>query len=130
MYNLTSSCGEKNHTKGSKTWNELLNISCRTKDVNYVIDCRKMAMVKCRLVNERMGSKRGRKRERCRDVGSSVRACSDMLDVDGTGVVWHITLLIQCISGCEQLARDSQPLQFTLLLLTILLRINLFPSLS
>ena len=96
--------------------------------MNYVIDCRKMAMVKYRLVNERMGSERGWKRERCRDVGSLVRARSDMLDVDGTGVVWHITPLIQCISGCEQLARESQSLQFTLLLLTILLRINLFPS--
>ncbi|KYN14217.1 hypothetical protein ALC57_13384 [Trachymyrmex cornetzi] len=89
-----------------------------------------MAMVECRLVNERMGSEKGRKRGRRRDVGSLVRAPSDMLDVGGTGVVWHITPLIQCISGCEQLARESQPLQFTLLLLAILLRVNLFPSLS
>lgn len=51
--------------------------------------------------------KRGRRR---RDAGSLVRARLDMLDVGGTGVVRHITPLIQCISGCEQLARESQPL--------------------
>lgn len=49
----------------------------------------------------------GRRR---RDAGSLVRARLDMLDVGGTGVVRHITPLIQCISGCEQLARESQPL--------------------
>lgn len=74
--------------------------------MNYVIDCRKMAMVEYRLLSERTG-KRGRRR---RDAGSLVRARLDMLDVGGTGVVWHITPLIQCISGCEQLARESQPL--------------------
>lgn len=79
--------------------------------MNYVIDCREMAMVECRLVSERMGSERGRKRgRRRRDAGSLVRARLDMLDVGGTGVVRHITPLIQCISGCEQLARESQPL--------------------
>lgn len=37
------------------------------------------------------------------------KAWLDMLDVDGTSVVWHIMPLIQCIPGCEQLARKSQP---------------------
>lgn len=79
--------------------------------MNYVIDCREMAMVECRLACERTGSERGRKRgRRRRDAGSLVRARLDMLDVGGTGVVRHITPLIQCISGCEQLARESQPL--------------------
>ncbi|KYN33621.1 hypothetical protein ALC56_12333 [Trachymyrmex septentrionalis] len=65
-------------------------------------------------VGEREDGLRERKRERCRDVGSLVRARSDMLDVGDTGVVWHITPLIQCISGCKQLARESQPLQSTI----------------
>lgn len=38
-----------------------------------------------------------------------VRAPLDMLDVGGTSVVRHIMPLIQCISGRQQLARESQP---------------------
>lgn len=59
----------------------------------------------------RQDGRGGEERGRCRrDAGSLVRARLDMLDVGGTGVVRHITPLIQCISGCEQLARESQPL--------------------
>lgn len=58
----------------------------------------------------KIGSERIEAGKGCRrDAGSLVRARLDMLDVGGTGVVRHITPLIQCISGCEQLARESQP---------------------
>lgn len=56
---------------------------------------------------------RGFDAEKKRELGGKrwergmVRVGLVMLDVGGTSVVRHITPLIQCISGCEQLARKS-----------------------
>lgn len=48
-------------------------------------------------------------------VGSGVvSARLDMLVVGDTSVVRHIMPLIQCISGREQLARESQPVSLSL----------------
>ena len=64
------------------------------------------------LLVEKLTGKReeNREKQRGREEGRKkvVRTRLDTLDVGGRSVVWHITPLIQCISGCEQLARKSQ----------------------
>ena len=92
-------------TAAKRTGNELLNISWRSKDVNYIIPWGKKMALYPPVVKRWPRDWRGKVREKEKRM---IRARQDMLDVDVSGMVaWNIMPLIRWMSG--QLERKSQP---------------------